>query len=114
VSRKLRAGAGLLALALCFMWPIAALAQSPWGRDYFTNITLTSHEGKELRFYDDLLKDRIVVVNFIFTKCGDVCPLDTAQLKRVQELIGDHAGRDVFIRSPSIQRTIRRRRCATT
>lgn len=102
VSRKLRAGAGLLALALCFMWPIAALAQSPWGRDYFTNITLTSHEGKELRFYDDLLKDRIVVVNFIFTKCGDVCPLDTAQLKRVQELIGDHAGRDVFIYSISV------------
>lgn len=97
-----RAGALLAAIGLCLLWPIAAIAQSPWGADYFTNVTLTSHDNKPVKFFDDVLKDRVVVVNFIFTKCGDVCPLDTAQLKRVQELIGDHAGRDVFMFSISI------------
>lgn len=96
------AGALLAAITLCLLCPFAAIAQSPWGADYFPNVTLTSHDNKQVKFFDDVLKDRVVVINFIFTKCGDVCPLDTAQLKRVQELIGDHAGRDVFMFSISV------------
>lgn len=84
------------------LWPISAVAQSPWGRDYWPNVSLTTQDGKQVNFYDDVLHGKIIVVNFIFTKCGDVCPLDTAQLKRVQELIGDHAGRDVFMYSISV------------
>jgi len=96
------AAALLAAMGLCLMAPIAALAQSPWGRDYWPNVTLTTHDDRQVKFYDDVLHGKIVVVNFIFTNCGDVCPLDTAQLKRVQELIGDHAGRDVMFYSISV------------
>jgi protein SCO1/2 len=96
------AGALLAAIGVCLLWPIAAIAQSPWGRDYWPNVSLTTQDDKQVKFYDDVLHGKIVVVNFIFTNCGDVCPLDTAQLKRVQELIGDHAGRDVFMYSISV------------
>lgn len=80
----------------------AANAQSPWGRDYFPNATLTTQDGTMVKFYDDLIQGKIVVINFIFTSCGDVCPLDTAQLKRVQELLGDQAGKRVHMYSISV------------
>lgn len=104
MTRRARRPSTRFWLALCVLlfWPGAALAQSPWGRDYWPNVSLTTQDGKQVKFYDDVLHGKIVVVNFIFTQCGDVCPLDTAQLKRVQDLIGDHAGRDVFIYSISV------------
>lgn len=91
---------GLAALAL--LAPITATAQSAWGRDYWPNVTLTTHEGKKVAFFDDVVRDKILVINFMFTKCGDVCPLDTAQLKKVQQLLGDRVGRDVFMYSISV------------
>ena len=35
----------------------------------FPNILLSTHNGKMVRFYDDLVKDRIVIVNFMYTTC---------------------------------------------
>jgi protein SCO1 len=80
----------------------SATAQSPWGKDYFPNVTLTTETGKKVKFYDDVLHGKVVVVNFIFTKCGDVCPLDTAQLKRVSEILGNKMGKSVFFYSVSV------------
>src|SRR2546427_7035425 len=34
---------------------------------YFPNVVLTTHLGKEVRFYDDLIKGKIVTINFMFT-----------------------------------------------
>ena len=73
-----------------------------WGADYFPNIPLITHEGKEVRFFDDLIKDKVVVINFMFTRCPDVCPLETARLKEVQKILGDRVGQDVFMYSISI------------
>ena len=76
---------------------------SPWGADYFPNVPLVTHEGKTVRFFDDLIKDKIVVINFIYTHCPDTCPLETAQLVRVQDILGeDRMGKDVFFYSISI------------
>jgi protein SCO1/2 len=75
---------------------------SPWGGDYFPNVPLVTHEGKTVRFFDDLIKDKIVVINFIYTHCPDTCPLETAQLVRVQNILGDRVGKDVFFYSISI------------
>src|SRR4029077_14839813 len=30
-----------------------------WGAGYFPNVTLTTHEGRPVRFYDDLIKGKI-------------------------------------------------------
>ena len=79
-----------------------AESASRWGADYFPNTILTNHDGEKFKFFDDLIKDKIVVINFIYTNCPDVCPLETAQLTRVQRIIGDRLGKDLFFYSISI------------
>ena len=68
-------------------------------RRYFPDITLTTHEGKKVRFYEDLIKDKVVVINMMYAECNGVCPGITANLVRVQKLFGDRMGRDVFFYS---------------
>ncbi|RKZ96656.1 MAG: hypothetical protein DRQ43_04105, partial [Gammaproteobacteria bacterium] len=75
---------------------------SPWGANYFPNVPLTTQDGEEVRFFDDLIEDKVVVINFIYTSCPDTCPLETAQLVRVQKILGDRVGKDVFFYSISI------------
>ena len=90
----------MLALGCCPVW--AAPKDSPWGGDYFPNIALTNQDGKTFKFYNDLIKDKVVAINFIYTQCGDSCPLETANLKRVYNLIRDRMGKDIFFYSISI------------
>lgn len=75
---------------------------SPWGANYFPNVPLTTHDGKQVKFFDDVIKDKVVAINFIYTRCPDTCPLETAQLVRVQNIMGDRVGKDVFFYSISI------------
>ena len=89
------------AVALLF-GAAGAAANTPWGADYFPNVPLVTHHGKSVRFFDDLIKDKVVVINFIYTICPDTCPLETARLARVQRLLGDRVGRDIFMYSISI------------
>jgi protein SCO1/2 len=70
---------------------------------YFPNIELTTHEGKKVHFYDDLVKDKIVVINFMYAKCEGVCMPITMNLKRVQNLLGDRVGRDIFMYSITLK-----------
>jgi copper(I)-binding protein/cytochrome oxidase Cu insertion factor (SCO1/SenC/PrrC family) len=77
-------------------------AAPPWGANYFPNVPLVTDDGKIVYFFDDLIKDRVVVINFIYTHCPDTCPLETAQLVRVQKIMGDRLGKDVFFYSISI------------
>ena len=79
-----------------------AQAKGAWGPEYFPNITLTNQDGEKVKFFDDLLKDKIVAINFIYTTCPDSCPLETAQLVKVQNIMKDRIGKDVFIYSITI------------
>ena len=90
----------IVLFALCLS-PLA-VAGSPWGANYFPNVELTTHDGNKVRFFDDLIKDKIVAVNFIYTTCPDTCPLETAQLVKVQRLLGERLGQDVFFYSITI------------
>ena len=65
----------------------------------FPNVLLTTHLGKKVRFYDDLIKDKLVIINFMYAKCDGVCPGITTNLVRVQKLLGDRVGRDIFMYS---------------
>ena len=66
---------------------------------HLPNVPLITHEGKEVLFYDDLLKDKIVTLNFFFAKCDEICPMVTANLAKVQKLLGDQVGREIFMYS---------------
>lgn len=73
-----------------------------WNADYFPNVNVVTHDGRTLRFYDDLIKGKIVVVSFIYTSCSNICPLMTARLAQVKDLIGDRIGRDIHFVSITI------------
>jgi protein SCO1/2 len=66
---------------------------------HFPDIPLITHEGQQVRFYHDLIKDKIVSLNFFFAKCDEICPLVMANLTKVQKLLGSQVGRDIFMYS---------------
>lgn len=70
---------------------------------YFPNLVLTTHEGKQVKFYDDLVKDKIVVFNMFYAKCEGICSPVTRNLVRVQNLLGSRVGKDIFIYSFSLK-----------
>ncbi len=41
--------------------------------------------GRELNFYSDLVKDKVVAINFVFTTCTAICPSLAATFRRVQQ-----------------------------
>lgn len=55
-----------------------------------------------MRFYQDLVKGKVVLINFMYATCTNSCPTFTANLVRVQRLFGDRVGRDVFMYSISL------------
>ena len=70
---------------------------------YFPDITLLTQDGKRVRFYQDLLKDKIVTINCFFSHCDRVCPLVTANLVKVQKLLGARVGREIFMNSITLK-----------
>lgn len=66
---------------------------------YFPNLVLTTHEGRKVRFYDDLVKDKIVIFNMMYGKCDGICMPITRNLLQVQRLLGDRVGKDIFMYS---------------
>ena len=94
------AAAGAAAV-LCATVAVAADSRRP-GADRFPNVTFTTHDGRQVRFYDDLIKGKTVAMNLIYTTCQYACPLETAKLSQVQRLLGDRMGRDIFFYSITI------------
>lgn len=80
-----------------------AAARERIRRLYFPNVTLRTQDNKKVRFYDDLIKNKIVTINFFYAKCEGVCPLVTANLVKVQKLLGERVGRDVFMNSITLK-----------
>ena len=95
-------GLALLAI-LAAAWLGSSGAQaSRWGKEYFPEVSLVSQDGKTLRFYDDLINNKVFVINFLYTTCRDICPLTASRLAELQEKLGDSVGRDIFFYSISI------------
>lgn len=69
-------------------------------RSYFTETELLTQDGKRVRFYSDVLADKVVLINVVFTNCEDACPLITQKLKDVRKRLTE-AGKDVWFVSIS-------------
>ena len=78
--RKLLLGIGATATLGLLAWPKLNLqSQLPFldklaGESRFPNTLLTTHEGKQVKFYDDLVRDKVVAVNMMYTECKGICP----------------------------------------
>jgi protein SCO1/2 len=91
----------LFLVAVLMLWG-SHPANAGRGDKFFPNVPLINQDGKTLHFYDDVIKGKVVSINFMFTNCGDACPLETAKLRQVQQLLGDHVGKNVYMYSITV------------
>ena len=70
---------------------------------HLPNVNLVTHTGKNVHFYDDLVKDKMVVLNFMYTHCENVCPPVMMNLARVQKMLKDRVGKDIFFYSITLK-----------
>jgi cytochrome oxidase Cu insertion factor (SCO1/SenC/PrrC family) len=66
------------------------------------DVEVLDQDGNVLHFYSDLIKNKTVAINFIFTNCTTICPPLAATFARVQKEIGDRVGKDVHLISISV------------
>lgn len=82
--------------------PAEVSATSRWGQSYMPNLPVLDQDGHQYAFYDDLIKNKKVIINFIYTSCSAICPLTTSRMALLQQRLGEAVGRDYFMYSISI------------
>lgn len=103
----------LLVLAALAALPTAGWAADPApsperaraveaAREYFTDVELVNQYGEPMRLYSDLLQDKVVVINTIFTTCTGICPIMSKSFEAIQERMGDRLGSEVHLLSISV------------
>ena len=71
-------------------------------REYFTDTVLKTQTNRPVKFYSDTLKGRVVVLSFMYTHCGDACPLITVKLLQAKNDLGDALAKEVRFISISV------------
>ncbi len=95
----------ICAIILFLVFASVASAQEPApsaAAKYFSDVELINQDGQKLRFYSDVLKDKVVIINAFFTTCTSVCPPMNRNLEKIQDALGDRLGKDVFLVSISV------------
>lgn len=75
-----------LAILTLNLLPVAGLAAEGRGNVNIADVPVLDQEGRPLRFVRDLVRGRVVAINFLFTSCTTICPPLAATFARVQEL----------------------------
>ncbi len=55
------------------------------------NLPLLDQDGRAVRFYDDVMKNRTVLVNVMYSVCSNICSPATRNLMQARELLGPQA-----------------------
>ncbi|MDP9096729.1 MAG: SCO family protein [Pseudomonadota bacterium] len=63
---------------------------------------VVDQDGATAQFSRDVIGDKLVVVDFIYTSCGTLCPLQSSILADLQDKLGSRLGRDVAFVSLSV------------
>ena len=69
----------------------------------FPNLPLVTHEGKHVRFYDDMIRGRIVLINLMYADCKSLCPLITSNLLAAQRILTQRVKQDIYFCSLTIR-----------
>lgn len=86
--------------------PTPAAAEPSGAQKYFTDVELINQDGEKMRLYSDLLKGKVIVVNFFFATCQGSCLPMSRNLQKVHDALGDRLGKDVHIISISVDPTM--------
>jgi cytochrome oxidase Cu insertion factor (SCO1/SenC/PrrC family) len=71
-------------------------------RDHFPNVALVNQDKKTVHFYDDVIKGKVVMIQFMFANCQRYCPMTTPNLVRVQKELLSRGVRDVSMVSITV------------
>src|SRR5579864_4717906 len=82
--------------------PAAARQAAPGRQPPWPDVEVVDQDGRQARFYSDLVRGRRVAINFVFTTCTTICPPMGANFERLQALLGARAGADVRLLSISV------------
>lgn len=66
------------------------------------DLPVTTQDGKQVKFYSDLVKGRVVAINFIFTRCTTICPPLGVKFSALQQKLGKRLNKDAQLISVSI------------
>ena len=69
---------------------------------YFSDVELIDQDGQKHRFYNDILKNKVIVINTFFTTCTNICPPMNRNFEKMQEALGDRLGKEVFLVSITV------------
>jgi len=95
----------ILILGLVLFTALSAYAQEPApsaAAKYFSDVELINQDGQKMRFYSDVLKGKVVIINAFFSTCTSVCPPMNRNLEKIQDALGDRLGKEVFLVSISV------------
>lgn len=81
--------------------PPLAAGQEPDPKMSIPDVEVIDQDGKRIRFYSDLVKDKVVIVSFVFTTCALVCPMQGKSLSKLQFALGERLGKDIHLVSVS-------------
>jgi protein SCO1/2 len=69
---------------------------------YFSDVELITQDGQKVRFYSDVLKNKVVIINTFFTTCTNICPPMNRNFEKIQEALGERLGKDAFLVSITV------------
>ena len=78
----------------------------PAGKRYFTDVLLVNQNGEKMRFYSDLLQNKVVVINSFFATCKGSCLPLNRNLEKLQKALGEHMGKEVYFVSITVDPTV--------
>lgn len=67
------------------------------GKVKIPDLDVRDQDGRKIRFYSDLIKDKVVVLSFFYTSCTYSCTMQGRTFSKLQSLLGDRLGRSVFL-----------------
>ncbi len=82
--------------------PSPSMSPTDAAAHYFPNSVLLTQDNQPVRFFDDLLKGKTVLINFFFATCTGVCSPMTANLAKARAILGEHVGREISMISISV------------
>jgi protein SCO1/2 len=66
------------------------------------DVPVFDQDGRALHFYTDLIKGKVVAIEFVFTQCTTICPPLGATFAKLQRSFGSEMGKTVFLISVSV------------
>jgi protein SCO1 len=75
----------------------AGSARAEIQRRHLPNVPLVTHDGRRVRFYEDLVRDKKVVLTFVSSRAPAFSDTVTSNLATLQRLFGSRVGADMFL-----------------